>query len=134
MAAFGVGFIFALGLGISGMTQPEKILGFLQISKDWDPSLMFVMIGAIPIHALAYRWIRGKRSPLFDVSFHIPLSNEITKHLVIGSAIFGFGWALGGFCPGPALTSVGAASPSAILFVGFMILGMFLRRLTKRKI
>ncbi|WP_255490230.1 YeeE/YedE family protein [Bdellovibrio sp. KM01] len=127
-ASFIVGLIFALGLGISGMTQPQKVIGFLQLGQGWDPSLMFVMLGAIPVNAVVYFLIRRKTSPLLDTRWHVPTSREITKPLMIGSALFGFGWALGGYCPGPALTSLGAGSRSAILFVVFMFLGMILQR------
>ncbi|MBO9667544.1 MAG: YeeE/YedE family protein [Bdellovibrio sp.] len=132
IAAFSVGLIFSLGLGISGMTQPQKVIGFLQLGEGWDPSLMFVMMGAIPVHALVYYFVRGKKTPLFDSKWHVPTSREITKPLVIGSALFGFGWALGGFCPGPALTSAGAGAPSAVIFVIFMFVGMILRRVYQR--
>lgn len=132
LAAFVVGLLFAVGLGISGMTQPQKVIGFLQLTKDWDPSLMFVMMGAIPVHALAYRLIRGRKSPLFDMKFHVPQSREITKPLIVGSALFGFGWALGGFCPGPAIASFGAGAPSAVLFVVFLVAGMVLQRLYQK--
>ncbi len=127
-----VGILFSVGLSISGMTQPQKVIGFLQINKDWDPSLMFVMLGAIPVHALAYRLIRGRKSPLFDMKFHVPQSREITTPLMIGSALFGFGWALGGFCPGPALAASGAGASTAIVFVIFMIAGMILQRLYQK--
>ena len=132
LIAFIVGLLFAVGLGISGMTQPQKVIGFLQIGKNWDPSLMFVMIGAIPVHAFAYKMIRNKETPFLDVKFQVPTSREISKPLVIGSALFGFGWALGGYCPGPALTSVGAGAKTAIIFVVFMILGMYLERLFEK--
>lgn len=131
-AAFLVGLVFSLGLGISGMTQPQKVVGFLQLGSGWDPSLMFVMMGAIPVHAIVYYWIRNKKSPLFDSKWHVPTSKEITKPLVVGSALFGFGWALGGYCPGPALTSLGAGSRSAMVFVGFMVIGMILQRAYQR--
>lgn len=127
-----VGFLFAAGLAISGMTQPQKVIGFLQIGRDWNPSLMFVMVGAIAIHAIAYRIVRFKKSPLLDSNFHVPTSQEITKPLIVGSALFGFGWALGGYCPGPGITSLGAGSQDALIFVIFMIGGMVLQRLYQR--
>ncbi|WP_413578056.1 DUF6691 family protein [Bdellovibrio sp. HCB290] len=127
-----VGFLFALGLGISGMTQPQKVIGFLQLSSGWDPSLLFVMLGAIPVNAFFYFLSRKKAVPVFDSQWHVPTSREISKPLVIGSVLFGFGWALGGYCPGPALTSVGGGSQSAAVFVVFMVLGMVLHRLYQR--
>lgn len=124
--AFLVGVLFAAGLAISGMTQPHKVIAFLQIGEGWDPSLMFVMIGAIPVHAISYRWIRGRPSPLFDTKWHVPQSKEVTKPLLIGSALFGLGWGLGGYCPGPGIASVGAGSLQAMTFVFAMMAGMIL--------
>ena len=131
-AAFVVGLIFAIGLGVSGMTQPQKVIGFLQLGEGWDPSLMFVMIGAIPVHMLSYRWMKGHRTPLLDTQWHVPASKEVTRPLVVGSALFGLGWGLGGFCPGPALTSAGAGQEMAIYFVIAMLAGMGLYRLYAR--
>lgn len=127
-----VGFIFAVGLAISGMTQPQKILGFLQLGENWDPSLMFVMLGAIPVHAVSYFFAKKKSTPILDKKWHVPTSKEITKPLVIGSALFGFGWALGGYCPGPALTSLGAGSRTAAVFVIAMFAGMMLQKMYQR--
>nr|WP_295904868.1 YeeE/YedE family protein [uncultured Bdellovibrio sp.] len=124
-----VGLLFAIGLAISGMTQPQKVLGFLTLGSGWDPSLMFVMMGAIPVHAISYRWIRGKKSPLFDTKWHVPQGKEITKPLIIGSALFGIGWGLAGYCPGPALTSLGTGGEKVIYFVIAMVAGMLLHRL-----
>lgn len=128
VVAFIVGIMFAVGLAVSGMTQPQKVLGFLRLGPGWDPSLMFVMLGAIPIHALAYRLFIRRSSPLLDVQWHVPTGKEITKPLIVGSLLFGLGWGLGGYCPGPGLTSMGAGSGSATVFVGFMLIGMFLYR------
>lgn len=127
--SFVVGFVFAIGLGISGMTQPQKVLGFLTFGENWDPSLMFVMLGAIPVHFISYRLIRGRTSPLFDTKWHVPSSKEITKPLIIGAILFGFGWGIGGFCPGPAITSAGAMQKEALVFIVTMTLGMVLYRL-----
>lgn len=138
IAALVVGFIFALGLGISGMTRPEKVVGFLDVFGSWDASLAFVMIGAIAVHAIAYRLIRHRSSPMFSPSFHVPTSKELTPTLIIGSFIFGVGWALAGFCPGPAITSLASFQSRPMIFVASMIVGMILFRiyqgvLTKRR-
>ncbi|AFY00980.1 DUF6691 family protein [Bdellovibrio bacteriovorus] len=122
--AFVAGVIFAVGLALSGMTQPQKVIGFLQLGEGWDPSLMFVMLAAIPVHMLSYRWIRGRRSPLLDTRWHIPETKDVTKSLIAGSLLFGIGWGLGGFCPGPALTSLGAGHFTAVVFVVAMLAGM----------
>lgn len=128
VASFVVGFLFALGLGIAGMTQPQKVIGFLDITA-WDPSLMFVMVGAISVHGLAYLFISRQKKPLLDDQFHLPKKREITTSLVMGSVIFGVGWGIAGFCPGPAVVSLASGQSSAVVFVATMILGMLLVRL-----
>ncbi|WP_347358432.1 DUF6691 family protein [Bdellovibrio sp.] len=132
MMAFVAGLVFAVGLGVSGMTQPQKVIGFLQLGTGWDPSLMFVMIGAIPVHMISYRWMRGRPSPLFDTRWHVPQSKEITMPLLVGSGLFGLGWGLGGFCPGPGLASLGAGQTAAFYFVPAMLVGMVLYHLYTR--
>lgn len=125
-----VGIIFSLGLGISGMTRPEKVIGFLNIFQNWDASLAFVMIGAIAVHFTAYRLIRRRQSPLFAADFHVPTSKKLTPSLVVGAFIFGVGWALAGFCPGPAITSLATFNMAPVLFVLSMLLGMFCFRIS----
>lgn len=134
LVALVVGFIFSLGLGLAGMTQPQKVIGFLDLFGDWDPSLMFVMIGAISVHFFTYRIIRKRNSPLLSAKWYVPTNNEITPALVGGSFIFGVGWALGGFCPGPAITSLASFDVKVITFVVSMILGMFIFKLVDKKI
>lgn len=131
LVAFLVGFIFALGLGISGMTQPHRVLAFLNLKGHWDPTLMMVMGGAAFVHFFAYRSIKGKDSPLFDIKFHVPTSREITPQLVAGSVIFGIGWGLGGLCPGPALVSLASGMQLPAIFVVSMVFGMFLNRIVQ---
>jgi hypothetical protein len=126
ISSFVVGFIFAIGLGVSGMTQPQKIVGFLDIFKSFDPSLLFVMVGAISVHFITYRLIRKKDSPLLHPEWLVPTKKDITPTLVIGSFIFGVGWSLGGFCPGPALVSLASFEPRPLIFVGSMIGGMLI--------
>ena len=128
-AAFVVGIIFALGLGISGMTRPEKVIGFLNIFGNWDASLAFVMAGAIAVHAFAYRLIRRRSSPLFSKEFYVPTSKELTPSLIMGAFIFGVGWALAGYCPGPGITSLASFQVRPLMFVVSMILGMILFRI-----
>lgn len=128
VAALIVGVFFALGLGISGMTRPEKVIGFLNIFGNWDASLAFVMAGAIAVHAVAYRLIRRRNSPLFSKEFYVPTSKELTPSLIIGAFIFGVGWALAGYCPGPAITSLASFQFRPLMFVVSMLLGMFLFR------
>lgn len=127
--AFASGALFALGLGLGGMTQPAKVVAFLDLTGRWDPSLAFVMVGAIAIQALAYRMVRGRPEPLLDDRFHLPTKTAIDSRLVGGAALFGLGWGVAGYCPGPALTSAGAGSVSAAIVVAAMIAGMALERL-----
>ncbi len=134
VASLIVGFIFALGLGISGMTQPQKVIGFLDIFGNWDPSLMFVMAGAIIVHFVSFKLIRKRQSPLFSSEWHIPTKTEITPSLIIGSVLFGIGWGLAGLCPGPAVTSLASLETKSFVFVISMVLGMFLFKLVDRKI
>lgn len=132
IAPFMAGLIFALGLGISGMTDANKVIGFLNLAGDWDPSLAFVMVGAIGVHLALYRIILRRHSPLFGDTFHIPTRRDINPQLVGGSALFGVGWGLGGFCPGPGLVSLAGLGSSAAVFVVFMLSGMMAHKLVHR--
>jgi uncharacterized membrane protein YedE/YeeE len=133
-AAFAVGFIFALGLGIAGMTQPQRVVAFLDLFGDWNPSLAFVMIGAIAVHSIAYRIAKNRTSPLFDVKWHIPTKKELTPSLMVGAFVFGVGWGLAGYCPGPALTSLASFDLRPWIFVVSMIMGMGLYRLVENRL
>ena len=124
LVAFGAGSLFAVGLAISGMTKPSKVVGFLDIAGAWDPSLAFVMIGAIAVHFLAQRLIRRRAFPVFDTKFHLPTRKDIDVRLLLGAALFGVGWGLGGFCPGPALVTAAGGAMGALVFVGAMTAGM----------
>ena len=125
LVAFACGFVFAVGLAVAGMTQPSKIIGFLDVAGGaWDPSLAFVMLGGIPMVALARR-LRPTR-PLFATSYPTLRRHGIDRKLVIGSVLFGVGWALAGFCPGPAIVALGAGVPGAIVFCAAMLMGMAL--------
>jgi uncharacterized protein len=123
VASFGCGLLFALGLGLSGMTQPSKIIRFLDVAGPWDPSLAFVMIGAIGVHFLFVRVARRARVTRFGARFSWPVTAGIDARLIAGAAIFGVGWGLSGYCPGPALVSLATLAPSVLLFVAAMALG-----------
>lgn len=124
------GLLFALGLGIAGMTQPEKVIGFLDITGDWDPSLMFVMGGAVGINMLLYRLTRRRPCPVYSNQFTSPRQRKINWRLLVGAAIFGTGWGISGYCPGPALVSTTAATTAIAVFVLAMLAGMLLYRVT----
>ncbi len=134
LAALVVGFVFAIGLGVSGMTQPEKVIGFLDIFGSWDPSLIFVMVGGIVVHFATYKLIRKRGSPLLSTKWHVPTKKEITPALVIGATLFGVGWGLGGYCPGPAVTSLASFDAAPAIFVLSMIAGMILFRQIDKKL
>jgi uncharacterized membrane protein YedE/YeeE len=125
-SALFAGLVFSFGLGVSGMTRPSKVVGFLDFTGNWDPSLALVMVGAIAAHALSYRWIVRRASPLLAAEFDIPTNRRIDVRLLAGSAVFGIGWGIGGYCPGPALVSIGGATSAALVFVPAMIAGMLL--------
>jgi uncharacterized membrane protein YedE/YeeE len=128
LASFLSGLVFAIGLGIGGMTQPAKVVGFLDFAGNWDPSLAFVMIGAIVVYSVFYRVVRSRPSPLFSSRFSVPTRTDIEPSLVGGAAIFGLGWGIAGYCPGPALTSLGSGNLSPVIFSAAMIAGMLLHK------
>lgn len=131
LVAFVVGVLFAAGLAVSGMTQPQKIIHFLTVGTDWDPSLLFVMLGALAVHLIAYPLIRRRRSPIFDQMWHVPTRQDVNTRLLLGSALFGLGWGLAGYCPGPALTSLASVDVRSFVFVGAMVIGMLLFKKTE---
>jgi hypothetical protein len=132
-SALGAGFLFGIGLWVSGMANPKKVLGFLDVTGDWDASLMFVMGGAVVVTAIAFRFVLRKEKPFFGESFHLPTKKDIDVPLVAGSAIFGIGWGIAGYCPGPALTALTTLSTESIIFVAAMIGGGILHRLLVRE-
>lgn len=132
VVGFAAGLLFAVGLAVSGMTQPSKVVGFLDFFGNWDPSLMLVMGGAITVHLVLFRLILKRKSPLFAESFQIPSRRDLTPQLIGGSALFGIGWGLGGFCPGPGLASFPTFGLEALTFVGTMTLGMFAYQIFER--
>ena len=126
LAAFACGFVFALGLVFGGMTQASKVVGFLDVTGAWDPSLALVMGGALTTHALLRRFVVSRGAPLLDSGFHVPTRSDLDARLLAGAAIFGVGWGLGGFCPGPAVVALGAGLPAALVVVPAMLAGMLL--------
>jgi uncharacterized membrane protein YedE/YeeE len=128
VSEFLVGLIFGLGLIVSGMTDPSKVLGFFDVTGLWDPSLAFVMGGAVVIGFFAFRLARGMKASLLGRVIMLNDSKPIDLRLVTGSVIFGIGWGLSGFCPGPAIVSLGSGQGAAFLFVAAMALGVGLAR------
>ena len=130
VSVFASGLLFAAGLALSGMVEPQKVLGFLDVTGDWDPSLAFVMGGAIAVHVLAYRWTLLRPMPFFSaIPFARNLRREIDGSLVAGAVLFGIGWGLAGICPGPALVAAASGTATAFPFLGAMFAGMLLYRL-----
>jgi uncharacterized membrane protein YedE/YeeE len=124
LAGLLAGLLFGAGLAISQMINPAKVLAFLDITGAWDPSLAFVMLGAVVVTALGYRFVLRQPKPLLDDSFSVPTRTDVDGRLVIGAAIFGVGWGLGGYCPGPAIASIGFGAMETVVFVIFMAVGM----------
>jgi uncharacterized protein len=121
------GVIFGFGLSLSGMVDPSRVLGFLDIgSGHWDPTLMFVLGGAVIVAAAGVAWQRRLAKPWLDDRFHLPEKTEIDRPLIVGSAIFGLGWGLAGFCPGPAISALALALPTVFVFVAAMSAGAIL--------
>jgi len=114
------GVVFSLGLGIAGMTQPAKIVGFLDFTGRWDASLALVMVGAIAVHLVSYRLIRRRRAPLLAPAFAVPSSDRVDARLLVGAAVFGVGWGLAGYCPGPAFVSIATGGPVLVLVVSML--------------
>lgn len=134
LAALVSGFVFALGLALSGMTQPSKIVGFLDVFGSWDPTLAFVMIGAVGVHFGTRLLVMKREQPLFQPRFVLPTNSTIDKPLIVGAVLFGAGWGLAGYCPGPAVVSLGSFAPAAVLFVVSMGAGMLLFSLYQRRL
>lgn len=128
LAAAFSGALFGAGLVVSRMSDPDKVLAFLDVLGDWDPSLAVVMLAAVGITTVGFRLAWGRGHPLMDSRFHLPTRSDIDTPLVLGAALFGLGWGLAGYCPGPALTALLIAPGEGLWFVGAMVVGMALRR------
>lgn len=124
-----LGLLFGIGLVVSGMSDPAKVLNFLDLFGTWDPSLAFVMGGAVITAFAGYGMVFRRPKPLAGASFHVPTSSAIDRRIIVGPAIFGIGWGLGGFCPGPALTAIALGAAGTYAFLPMMFLGMWLARM-----
>jgi uncharacterized membrane protein YedE/YeeE len=125
------GIVFGVGLVISEMINPEKVLGFLDLFGNWDPSLAFVMIGALIVSSPLFHIIKNKEKPLFTEKFNYSNNKEVNNRLIVGSALFGAGWGLGGLCPGPAISSIALININSITFVFAMFFGFYLVKFLK---
>jgi len=132
VTAFLAGILFSTGLILSGMTNPAKVLAFLDITGRWDPSLAFVMVGAILVAAVGYRYAGARGRSLFGGQLHLPGAVGIDRRLLLGSLTFGAGWGLVGYCPGPALAALAVGGRPTLMFVGAMIAGMTLFEVLER--
>ena len=129
---FLVGLLFGVGLIVAGMTDPSKVLGFLDLAGTWDPSLAFVMGGGILVGLGAFATAKKRTTTFFGGAMHLPTSTDIDKRLIGGGLMFGAGWGLAGFCPGPAIVSLGAGQPKAAVFVAAMLVGMAVFEIIER--
>jgi uncharacterized membrane protein YedE/YeeE len=132
LTAFLAGLLFGAGLILSGMSNPAKVLAFLDLAGRWDPSLAFVMVGAILVAAIAFRFAGARGRTLFGTSLHLPGATQVTRPLVLGSFTFGVGWGLVGYCPGPALTALTVGGKPTLIFVAAMVAGMALFEVVER--
>ena len=130
LSIFVSGFVFALGLGVSGMTDADKVIGFLNLGGDWDPSLAYVMGGALLVTLVGYRLVLKRSGPLFADTFRLPTRSDIDARLIGGAALFGIGWGLAGLCPGPALAGLAFGGSAMAVFVVAMLVPMIILRRT----
>jgi uncharacterized membrane protein YedE/YeeE len=133
VSAFLIGLLFGVGLLVSGMTNPAKVTGFLDLAGAWDPSLAFVMVGAIAVGLVGYRLSARRTMSFLGGALHIPSARQLDRRLVLGSLAFGVGWGIAGFCPGPALVGLGALEPKAAIFVAAMLAGMGIHALLEQR-
>lgn len=132
LAAFIAGVVFAVGLAIGGMTRPAKVIAFLDVGGDWDPSLAFVMLGAMAVYAGAYRLCRRMRQPLCAGSFELPRRRPVDVPVVLGATLFGLGWGISGLCPGPAVVSLAVGDGPVWVFTASMLVGSAIHRRSRR--
>ncbi len=128
IAAYAIGLIFGLGISISGMSNPAKVLNFFDVAGTWDPSLAFVMGGALIVAAIGYRLVLRRSAPALARTFRIPTARDLDGRLLGGAALFGIGWGIAGFCPGGALPALGTGSPEVFVFVAAASAGILLKR------
>lgn len=128
------GILFGAGLSISGMVLPEKVIGFFDVAGTWDPSLAFVMLGAIAVHTPFVRWVQKRQTSIFGDALQLPKRKDIDWKLVVGALVFGIGWGIAGICPGPGLVDLVTFAPGILAFVAAMLVGMVLEHAFERRI
>jgi uncharacterized membrane protein YedE/YeeE len=131
LAALAAGLLFGLGLAVAQMTHPSKVLGFLDVAGEWDPSLLFVLGGAVLVTTVTFRFIL-RRAPRLHDRFHLPSARDIDTPLLAGAALFGIGWGISGYCPGPGIALLAAPGWETCVFIPGMVLGMLAHRLQRR--
>jgi uncharacterized membrane protein YedE/YeeE len=128
VSAYLIGLVFGIGISISGMANPAKVLNFFDVAGSWDPSLILVMGGALVVTFIGYRVVLRRPAPLIDLKFHLPDNSRIDARLLGGSAVFGVGWGIAGFCPGGALPALGTGRIEVVAFVAALIAGIFVAK------
>lgn len=128
------GLLFGFGLSISGMVLPEKVLGFLDVTGNWDPSLALVMAGAILVHIPFVRWAQRRGQSLLGDAFQLPKRKDIDAKLIVGAVLFGIGWGITGICPGPGIVNLVTLAPGIVAFVGAMLVGMILFSVYEKRV
>ncbi|MET3794635.1 putative membrane protein YedE/YeeE [Aquamicrobium terrae] len=132
LVALLIGLVFGTGIALSGMINPAKVLNFFDVAGSWDPSLAFVMGGALAVTAIGYRLVLKRPAPLLDARFHLPARRDIDLPLLAGAGLFGIGWGIAGFCPGGSIPALGLGEPAALIFVAAMACGIAATRLIRR--
>ena len=126
LSSAAAGLVFGLGLIVSGMANPAKVIGFLDVSQPWDPSLMLVMAGAIAVAMPGFWWAKRRKTSMLGLTINLPDNTSIDARLILGATLFGLGWGIGGFCPGPAMVAAASLNTDGLVFVAAMLAGMFL--------
>jgi uncharacterized membrane protein YedE/YeeE len=134
LVALAAGLLFGLGLGFSQMIDPQRVIGFLDLAGHWDPTLAFVMGGAVVVTLISFRFILKQPTPVLGHKFFVPNRNDIDRPLLLGAALFGIGWGLGGYCPGPAIAALGLGSANPVLFLAAMIAGSLAAKALNRSV
>lgn len=132
LSALICGALFGLGLAVSRMSDPRKVLGFLDVSGNWDPSLLFVLGGAVLVTVVGFYYVRKRSKPMFNTAFEVAPAERVDLRLIIGAGLFGIGWGLSGYCPGPGIVSLARLAPDAVFFVATFLVGSALYNVTVR--